>query len=217
MFIHGTASSSGRWADLVNDLQSDPVIRDHFQFWWFSYSTGNPSPFSALRLRTAIEDAAHELDPKGKDSMLRQIVLIGHSQGGLLAKMLVIDNGSRKASAPIRSWACPGGQQEAQRVAEGVDQSVDFGAQSALAAADRLIVIFFLGAPALCWWARTMVLSIIAYSLSASAARCSKRRCHAPFLAQRLNRLCEFFQSPNRSGKSRQGIPARYRASPSGR
>ena len=108
MFIHGTASSSGRWADLVNDLQSDPVIRDHFQFWWFSYSTGNPSPFSALRLRTAIEDAVHELDPKRKDSMLRQIVLIGHSQGGLLAKMLVIDKRSRKASAPIRSWACPG-------------------------------------------------------------------------------------------------------------
>jgi multidrug efflux pump subunit AcrB len=38
-------SSSGRWADLVNDLQSDPVIREHFQFWWFSYSTGNPRRF----------------------------------------------------------------------------------------------------------------------------------------------------------------------------
>jgi pimeloyl-ACP methyl ester carboxylesterase len=95
VFIHGTASSSGRWADLVNDLQSDPVIRDHFQFWWFSYSTGNPTPFSALRLRTAIEEAVHELDPQGKDPALRQIVLIGHSQGGLVAKMLVIDSGSR--------------------------------------------------------------------------------------------------------------------------
>src|SRR6516164_8116033 len=31
-----------------------------------------------------------------------------------------------------------------------------------------------------------MVLSIIAYSLSGSAAKCSKRRCHTPFLAQRL-------------------------------
>ena len=87
VFIHGTASSSGRWADLVNDLQSDPGIRDHFQFWWFSYSTGNPTPFSALRLRTAIEDAVRELDPQGKDPALRQIVLIGHSQGGLIAKM----------------------------------------------------------------------------------------------------------------------------------
>jgi len=95
VFIHGTASSSGRWADLVNDLQSDPTIREHFQFWWFSYSTGNPAPFSALRLRTAIEDAVHKIDPQGRDPALRQIVLIGHSQGGLLAKMLVIDSGSR--------------------------------------------------------------------------------------------------------------------------
>ena len=40
----------------------------------------------------------------------------------------------------------------------------------------------FLGAPALCWWARTMVLSIIAYSLSASLARCSNTCCHTPLL-----------------------------------
>jgi pimeloyl-ACP methyl ester carboxylesterase len=90
IFIHGTASSSGRWADLVNDLQSDPAVREHYQFWWFSYSTGKPTPFSALQLRTAIKDAVHELDPQGRDPALRQIVLIGHSQGGLLAKFLVI-------------------------------------------------------------------------------------------------------------------------------
>jgi pimeloyl-ACP methyl ester carboxylesterase len=95
VFIHGTASSSGRWADLVNDLQSDPVIRDHFQFWWFSYNTGNPAPYSALQLRTALEQALHNIDPQGKDPALKQIVLIGHSQGGLLAKMLVIDTGSK--------------------------------------------------------------------------------------------------------------------------
>ena len=95
VFIHGTASSSGRWADLVNDLQSDPMIRDHFQFWWFTYNTGNPSPVSALQLRTAIEKTVHDIDPEGKDPALQQIVLIGHSQGGLLAKMLVVDSGSR--------------------------------------------------------------------------------------------------------------------------
>ncbi len=95
VFIHGTASSSGRWADLVNDLQSDPVIRDHFQFWWFTYDTGNPVPFSALRLRKALELAVHRLDPEGHDPALRQMVLIGHSQGGLLAKFMVIDSGSK--------------------------------------------------------------------------------------------------------------------------
>ena len=95
VFIHGTASSSGRWADLVNDLQSDPVIRDHYQFWWFTYNTGNPTALSALQLRRALEAAVQSVDPEGKDPALNQIVLVGHSQGGLLAKMLVVDSGSK--------------------------------------------------------------------------------------------------------------------------
>jgi pimeloyl-ACP methyl ester carboxylesterase len=95
VFIHGTASSAGRWADLINDLQSDPIIREHFQFWLFSYNTGNPIPFSALQLRTALETAVRTLDPTGRNLALHQMVLIGHSQGGLLAKMVVIDSGAR--------------------------------------------------------------------------------------------------------------------------
>jgi pimeloyl-ACP methyl ester carboxylesterase len=95
IFIHGTASSPGRWADLINDLQSDPVIREHFQFWSFSYASGSPTAFSALQLRTAIEDAVRELNPEGNDPLLKKMVLIGHSQGGLIAKLLVIDSGSR--------------------------------------------------------------------------------------------------------------------------
>ena len=63
------------------------------------------------------------------------------------------------------------GQKEADRVPQSIDQGMDLGAQSAARAPDRLVAVFF-WAPALCWWARTMVLSIIAYSLSASAARC---------------------------------------------
>jgi hypothetical protein len=35
------------------------------------------------------------------------------------------------------------GQEEAQRIAEGIDQRVDFCAQPALAAANCLVVIFF--------------------------------------------------------------------------
>jgi pimeloyl-ACP methyl ester carboxylesterase len=95
IFIHGTASSPGRWADLINDLQSDPVIREHYQFWSFSYASGSPTAFSALQLRTAIEDAVRKLDPDGNDPVLKRMVLIGHSQGGLIAKLLVINSGSR--------------------------------------------------------------------------------------------------------------------------
>jgi triacylglycerol esterase/lipase EstA (alpha/beta hydrolase family) len=95
VFIHGTASSAGRWVNTANELLSDPRIREHFQFWFFSYDTGNPIPYSALLLREELRDAVAKVDPAGKDPALRRMVVIGHSQGGLLAKMLVVDSGTR--------------------------------------------------------------------------------------------------------------------------
>jgi hypothetical protein len=47
-----------------------------------------------------------------------------------------------------------------------------------------------------------MELSIIAYSLSAPAAKGSNTLCHIQFLAQRLKRRWRFFQSPKRSGRA---------------
>ena len=43
-----------------------------------------------------------------------------------------------------------GGQKEGERIAEGVDQGMNFGAQSAFAAPDRLVFAVFFWAPALC-------------------------------------------------------------------
>jgi len=43
-----------------------------------------------------------------------------------------------------------GGQKEAERIAEGVDHGMDFGAQSAFATPDRLVFAVFFWAPALC-------------------------------------------------------------------
>jgi hypothetical protein len=73
------------------------------------------------------------------------------------------------------------------RVAERIDQNVDFGGQSAARAADRLLAVFF-RAPALCWWARTMVASNIMYSLSWSLANSLKMRSKTPLFAHRLKR-----------------------------
>lgn len=95
VFIHGTASSAGRWADMVNDLLDDPRIRDRYQFWFFTYDTGNPVLYSAELLREALREAVRKLDPAGRDPALSEMVVIGHSQGGLLAKALVVDTGDR--------------------------------------------------------------------------------------------------------------------------
>src|SRR5499433_1585384 len=57
--------------------------------------TGNPVGYSGGRLRQALENVVHELDPEGKSSALQQMVVIGHSQGGLLTKLTAIDSGTR--------------------------------------------------------------------------------------------------------------------------
>jgi len=95
VFVHGTASSVVRWAEMFNRLQADPEIRKRYQFWFFQYDSGNPILLSALRLREALGAAVTRLDPEGKDAALRRMVLIGHSQGGLLVKMQAISSGDR--------------------------------------------------------------------------------------------------------------------------
>jgi pimeloyl-ACP methyl ester carboxylesterase len=102
VFVHGTASSPGRWADMANDLLADPWIRQRCQLWFFMYDTGNPIAYSGLLLREKLSDAVARLDPGGQDACLRQMVVLGHSQGGLLTKLTAIDTGSRLWDAVSR-------------------------------------------------------------------------------------------------------------------
>ncbi len=95
VLVHGTASSPARWAELVNELNGDPKIRERFQIWGFIYDSGNPIGYSAGRLRKALTNTVHELDPEGKDPALQRMIVIGHSQGGLLTKLTAIDSGTR--------------------------------------------------------------------------------------------------------------------------
>jgi pimeloyl-ACP methyl ester carboxylesterase len=95
VLVHGTASSPGRWADLVNELENDRVIYERYQIWLFLYNTGNPIGYSGSLLRQQLERALAELDPKGRDPALRKMVIAGHSQGGLLTKLTAIDSGDR--------------------------------------------------------------------------------------------------------------------------
>ena len=95
VLVHGTASSVGRWAAMLNRLINDPRVARHYQFWFFTYETGNPIGYSAMLLRDALDGAIRRLDPDGQDPELQRMVVIGHSQGGLLTKLLVIDSGTR--------------------------------------------------------------------------------------------------------------------------
>lgn len=95
VFVHGTASSFGRWAEMYNRLASDPRLRARYEFWFFSYDSGSPVTWSAMLLRESLQRAVRTLDPTGSDPGMQQMVVIGHSQGGLLTKMTAIDSGTR--------------------------------------------------------------------------------------------------------------------------
>ncbi|KXV60922.1 hypothetical protein AD948_03520 [Acetobacter senegalensis] len=95
ILVHGTASSAARWADMINDLLEDTEIRQNYEFWLFSYATGNPIPYSALQLREALQQAVSQLGGVQADPALGEMTLIGHSQGGLLIKLLAIDAGDK--------------------------------------------------------------------------------------------------------------------------
>lgn len=94
VFVHGTASSTARWADMINDMLADSRLRERYAFWTFTYDSGNPIAYSAWQLRDALTKAVERGDPDGKDPCLRDMVVLGHSQGGLLTKLTAIDSGN---------------------------------------------------------------------------------------------------------------------------
>jgi len=95
VMVHGTASSPFRWADMVNDLLEDKEISNHYEFWFFTYNTGNSIPVSANVLRHSLEDAVKSLGGVQADPALGRMVVIGHSQGRLLTKMISIESGTK--------------------------------------------------------------------------------------------------------------------------
>ncbi len=94
VFVHGLFSTPETWTVMFNELVSDPVLRSKYQMWFFLYPTGNPLPFNANLLRETLLDVRARLDPNGEDSAFDQMVLVGHSMGGLLSKMMVQDSGN---------------------------------------------------------------------------------------------------------------------------
>jgi hypothetical protein len=93
VLVHGLLSSPLTWAPLVNDLRADPLLRDRYQFWFYFYPTGSPYLATAADLRRDLAAARTAFDPQGGDPAFEQTVLIGHSMGGLVSRLLTVDSG----------------------------------------------------------------------------------------------------------------------------
>lgn len=93
VMVHGLWSSPVTWTQMFNDLRAIAEIQNNYQFWFYSYATGQPFTISAGQMREDLDDARRALDPSGSSQALNQMVLVGHSMGGLLSRMQAIDSG----------------------------------------------------------------------------------------------------------------------------
>lgn len=95
LMIHGLWSSPVTWMEMFNELQSDPVLRNHYQFWFYMYPTGEPVTFALADLKDELEELRANCDPYGDNEKLDQMVLVGHSMGGLLSYLMTVNSDDR--------------------------------------------------------------------------------------------------------------------------
>jgi pimeloyl-ACP methyl ester carboxylesterase len=93
LMVHGLWSSPMTWMEMFNDLRSQREIRQRYQFWFYLYPTGQPFWLSAAQLRRDLVHVRETLDPTHQEPALDQMVLIGHSMGGLVSHMQTIQSG----------------------------------------------------------------------------------------------------------------------------
>ena len=89
IFVHGLQDTPASWVPLINALRDDVEIRRRYQLWVYSYPSGYPYPYSAALFREEL-DAVSRAFPDRKG-----IVLIGHSMGGMISRLMVTDAGEK--------------------------------------------------------------------------------------------------------------------------
>ena len=89
VLVHGLASSPEAWIAVTNDIMGDAVLREHYQVWQVFYSTNMPILESRFQIYALLKQAFSTVNPK--DAAAKDAVLIGHSMGGIISRLLVSD------------------------------------------------------------------------------------------------------------------------------
>jgi pimeloyl-ACP methyl ester carboxylesterase len=107
LFVHGLMSDPLIWANMANEIRRCPEFVARYQLWVFEYATGEPFLKSAAMLRRQLQEARALLDPTCSDPALAQIMVVGHSMGGLVAQLQITHSGDQLwnavSSCPLES------------------------------------------------------------------------------------------------------------------
>lgn len=95
ILVHGLLSSPDTYGEIYNALRADPVLMDDYQVWVFKYATGKPFIRAASDLRAELDRVIELYDPELSNERLRSGVLVGHSMGGLITRLMISYSGER--------------------------------------------------------------------------------------------------------------------------
>jgi len=94
VMLHGLASSPEAWINVANEVMGDEALRKRYQVWQVYYPTNAPLAYNHASIRAALAATFQHFDPEGTAAASHDIVLIGHSMGGVLSRLLVSSSGS---------------------------------------------------------------------------------------------------------------------------
>lgn len=92
LMVHGLWSSPMTWMEMMNDLRGIPEIRDRYQFWFYLYPSGQPYWETTADLRDSLKEMKQTIQLAGSQKNFNNMVVVGHSMGGLVSRMLTSDS-----------------------------------------------------------------------------------------------------------------------------
>ncbi|MDP5190659.1 esterase/lipase family protein [Rheinheimera baltica] len=94
LMIHGLNSSPLIWRRLSWAIFSNPQLAAKYQVWHAFYPSGPPPFFNAMRLRKLTDELLQHISPDLQATAANNMVLVGHSMGGVISKTFVQNSGS---------------------------------------------------------------------------------------------------------------------------
>ncbi|MGP4863144.1 esterase/lipase family protein [Psychrobacter sp. T6-5] len=92
IMLHGLASSPATWVNLTNDILNDDKLRDNYQVWQIFYPTNLPILENRYQIQQLINTTYEQTDPTGQNRASKNSVIISHSMGALIARMMLSDD-----------------------------------------------------------------------------------------------------------------------------
>lgn len=125
LMLHGLASSPEAWVNTANDVLGDDDLRARYQVWLMYYPTNLPLPYNHQAIRETVLKTLKDMDPSGAAKASHGMVVVGHSMGGLLTRLMVSSsNGSHLLDQTLQELRGKG--DDASKVREELAPLLEF-------------------------------------------------------------------------------------------